>query len=153
MALTDRDDRHLFALVDESSGVSAEINSSGHVKVEIAADTAGATAKTPLTKTGSASATFTVVAAVSSKRIKVYSLSLLTASTTAVTVTFKDGAAGTAIATYPLQAISGTNFGIAEGVSIPSFLFASSAGVLLEMSFSAAQSVTYNVRYFADDAA
>lgn len=108
--------------------------------------------KTLLTKTGSASATFTIVAAVASKKIKVYSLSLMTASTSAVTVTFKDGAAGTAISTYILQAITGTNFGITENVAVPSELFETTAGVLLEMSFGAAVAVIYNLRYWADDA-
>jgi hypothetical protein len=108
--------------------------------------------KTLKTKTGSASATFTIVAAVTSKKIKVYSLTLFTASTTAVTVTFKDGAAGTVLATYPLQAITGTNFGVTENMAAPSTLFETTAGNLLEMSFSAAQTVTYNLRYFDDDA-
>lgn len=108
--------------------------------------------KTLLTKTGSASATFTIVAAVASKKIKVYSLSLMTASTSAVTVTFKDAAAGTAVATYILQAITGTNFGITENVAVPSELFETTAGNLLEMSFGAAVAVTYNLRYWADDA-
>ena len=107
--------------------------------------------QTPKVKTGSASATFTVIAAVASQKLKIYSLSLLTASTTAVTITFKDGAGGTAIGTYILQAITGTNFGIAEGVNIPSSLFETTAGNLLEMAFSAAQSVTYNIRYWDDD--
>lgn len=107
--------------------------------------------KTLKTKTGSASATFSIVAAVASKKIKVYSLSLITASTTAVTITFKDGAAGTALTTYPLQALTGTNFGLTENVAVPSSLFETSAGTLLEMSFSAAQTVTYNIRYFDDD--
>ena len=109
--------------------------------------------KTILTKTGAASATFTIVAAVASKRIKVIGLSLITSSTTAVTITFKDGAAGTALATYPMQAISGTNFGVVENVPIPSFLFGTSAATLLEMSFSGAISVTYNLRYHSDDSA
>ena len=108
--------------------------------------------KSPKTKTGSASATFTIVAAVSTKKIKVYSLSLMTASTTAVTITFKTGAGGTVVATYILQAITGTNFGITENVTIPSLLFETTAGALLEMSFSGAVSVTYNVRYWDDDA-
>ena len=108
--------------------------------------------KTPKVKTGSASATFTIVAAVASKKIKVYSLSLMTSSTTAVTVTFKDGAAGTAIGTYILRAITGTNFGITENLSIPSSLFETTAATLLEMSFSAAVTVVYNLRYYDDDA-
>ena len=110
--------------------------------------------KTCKTVTGSASATFTIVAAVSSKKLKVYSLSLMSTSTTAVTVTFKDAAAGTAIGTYLLQAPAANSvFGIVDsGVTVPSFLFATSAGNLLEMSFSAAVSVTYNLRYWDDDA-
>ena len=110
------------------------------------------TGKTLKVKTGSASATFTIVAAVASKKLKVYSLSLMTASATAVTITFKSGAAGTAIGTYILQAIAGTNFGITENIPVPSSLFETTAGVLLEMAFSAAVSVTYNLRYWDDDA-
>ena len=111
--------------------------------------------KTCKTITGAASATFTAVAAVASKRIKVYSLSMTMTSTTAVTITFKDGAAGTAIATYLMQAPAANSvFGIVEpGVTIPGFIFATTAATLLEMSFSAAVSVTYNLRYFDDDAA
>jgi hypothetical protein len=107
--------------------------------------------KTLKSVTGSASATATLVAAVASKKIKVYSLSLMTTSTTAVTVTFKSGAAGTALATYLLQAPTGVVAGIAEGVAVPSSLFETAAGALLEMAFSAAQSVTYNIRYWDDD--
>jgi hypothetical protein len=113
--------------------------------------TATTAQKNILSKTGSASATFTLVAADAANKIKVVALSLITASTTAVTVTFKSGAAGTALATYPLQALTGTNFGIAHAVSIPSWLFATAAATLLEMSFSAAQTVTYNVTYHVDD--
>lgn len=115
--------------------------------------TSGVTAfgKTISSVTGSASATFTIVAAVSTKRIKVIALSLITASTTAVTVTFKSGAGGTALATYPLQALSGTNFGLATAVEAPTFLFGTAASALLEMSFSAAQTVVYNLSYFSDD--
>src|ERR1700682_5992951 len=64
---------------------------------------AGGSGKTPASKTGSASATFTLVPAVPTKRIKVYGLTLTLVSATAVTVTFKDGAGGTALATYLLQ--------------------------------------------------
>lgn len=94
----------------------------------------------------------TVVSAVSSKRIKVIAFSLITASTTAVTGTFKDNTAGTAVATYPLQAIASTNFGITQATSAPSFLFASTAGNPLVLNLSAAQSVTYSITYFDDDA-
>lgn len=124
--------------VDLASAIPAGTNLIGHV----------GHGQTPKWKTGSASATFTLVAAVASNKIKVYSLSLTLVSTTAVTITFKDGAAGTALATYLLQSPASVTAGIAESVSIPSSLFETSVNTLLEMAFSAAVSVTYNVRYF-----
>jgi hypothetical protein len=108
------------------------------------------TGKVPKSKTGSASATFTAVAAVASNKIKVYAVSLMTVSATAVTVTFKDGASGTVLATYLLQASASVTNGIAESVAIPSSLFETTVNTLLEMSFSAAVSVSYNIRYFED---
>jgi hypothetical protein len=105
------------------------------------------------TKTGSASATNTLVAATSGVEIKVFSLSLITTSTTAVTITFKDGVGGTAIGTYIVQAPSGAIGGITENVSVPTYLFKTTAGNALEMDFSGAVSVTYNLRYWADDKA
>lgn len=111
--------------------------------------------KTLLTVTGTASSSGsnTVIAAVSAKRLKIVAYSLITASTTAVTVTFKSGTGGTAQYTVgPLQAISGTSFGANLSTSAPSFLFGTAAGALLDMTLSAAQSVVYSITYFADDA-
>ena len=108
--------------------------------------------KTQKRKTGSASVTFAIVPAVTGKKIKVYSLSLMTTSTVAVTVEFKDGAAGTVIGTYLLQAPTSVMAGITENVTVPSRLFETTAGNLLEMAFSAAVVVVYNVRYWDDDA-
>lgn len=109
------------------------------------------TGKTILSKTGSASGTFTLVAADATNRIKVTSLSLITTSATAVTVTFKSGAAGTALYTVPLQALANTNFGIAHSAAGGNFLFATAAATLLELSFSGAVSITYNIAYQVDD--
>jgi hypothetical protein len=108
--------------------------------------------KTPKAITGTTTSTTTVVAAVTSKKIKAYSLSLLTLSTVSVTVTFKSGASGTALATYLLQAPTSVMAGLAEAVTIPSSLFETAAGSLLEMALSGAVSVTYNLRYWDDDA-
>ena len=141
--------RELYGVIRDAAGNErgANVDASNRLLVSVEG-----TGKTLKTKTGSASATFSIVAAVTDKKIKVYSLSLLTASTTAVTITFKDGASGTALATYPLQAITGTNFGITESVAVPSSLFEGSVTTLLEMAFSAAQTVTYNLRYWDSDA-
>lgn len=139
--------------LSSGDGAAVGLDSSGYTVISssLGAGAVAASGKTLLTKTGSASATFTLVAAPAANRIKVVSLDLITAATTAVTVTFKDGASGTAIATYPLQAITGTNFGITKSVPVPSFLFATTAATLLEMAFSAAQTVTYNITYHVDD--
>jgi hypothetical protein len=137
----------------DGDNVAARGTDKGELYVKHADPLTTGSGKTIKSKTGSASATFTIVAAVASKRIKVTGLSLMTSSTTPVTVTFKDAAAGTGIGTYILQAITGTNFGISDrGVSSPDFIFATSASNLLEMSFSAAVAVTYNLTYFDDDA-
>ena len=134
-----------------STGEGSALSTDANGNIIISSTNAGGTSKTLLSKTGSASATFTVITAAATNRIKILSLDLITASTTAVTVTFKDGAAGTALATYPLQALTGTNFGMTKSVAPPGFLFGTTAATLLEMSFSAAQSVTYNITYHVDD--
>lgn len=131
----------------DGSALSTDVN--GNIIVSTASG--AGSGKTLLSKTGSASATFTLIAAAAANRIKVISVDLITASTTAVTVTFKDGASGTALATYPLQALTGTNFGITKTITPPGFLFGTTAATLLEMAFSAAQTVTYNVTYHVDD--
>lgn len=107
--------------------------------------------KSVKTYTNTISATTSIIAAVGGKKLKVRAISLITAATTAVTVTFKDGAGGTALWTVPLQAITGTNFGSNNSVSCPDYLFGTTAGNLLEAAFSAAQSVTINVSYWDDD--
>lgn len=107
--------------------------------------------KTLKTVTGTVSATTTIVGAVASKRLKVQSYALLTSSTTAVTATFKSAAAGTALWTVPMQAGTGTVFGANLSTQCPAFLFATTAGELLELSLSSAVSVTYSITYWDDD--
>lgn len=109
--------------------------------------------RTVKTVTGSTSTTATVVSAVAAKRIKVIAYSLMMVGATAVTVTFKDGAGGSGVWTVgPLQTAASTNSGANLSVAAPSFLFATSAGVLLELAVSAAVTVTYSIAYFDDDA-
>ncbi len=101
--------------------------------------------------TGTVSADTDIVAAVASKRIKVFAYSLISASTTSNTITFQSNAS-TALWTTPLQAITDTMTGSNLAVSVPSFLFATAAGEKLTLDVSAAQNVTYNVAYWDDDA-
>lgn len=110
-----------------------------------------AVGKTLKTVTGSTSSTATIIAAVTSKRLKVQSYALFTSSTTAVTATFKSAAAGTSLWTIPMQASTGTVMGANLATQCPAFLFATNAGELLELSLSASVSVTYSITYWDDD--
>lgn len=105
-----------------------------------------------LTGTASSSGDNTIISAVTSKRLKVCSYALFTASTSAVTCTFKDGAAGTALWTVPLQALASTQYGANLAVPAPAFLFGTSAGTLLNLNLSGAISVVWSVSYYDDDA-
>jgi hypothetical protein len=107
--------------------------------------------KTIKTVTGTVTADTDIVAAVASKRIKVIAYSLITGATTANTITFQSNAT-TALWTVPLQAITGTVAGANLAIPAPSFLFATAAGEKLTLDVSAAQSITYSVTYFDDDA-
>ena len=107
--------------------------------------------KTLKVVTGTISTDTDIVAAVAAKRIKVYSLSLMMIGATAVTVTMQSNAS-TAIATYILQAPASVTAGIAENGRVPDFLFATVAGEKLTLDVSAAVNVTYNMRYWDDDA-
>jgi hypothetical protein len=159
MAQAARDENRVTTLIGVSSvdlvtpARVAVDPTTGHLLLDIY-DTSKATAKTLQTVTGSVNngTSNTVIAAVTGKRIKVIAYSLVTASTSAVTVTFKSDTAGTALWTVPLQAITGTNFGANLSIEAPSFLFATEAGKLLDLTISAAQTVTYSITYFSDDA-
>ena len=101
--------------------------------------------------TGTISATSSVVAAISNKRVKVCAYSLITSSQTAVTVLMNGGSSGTALWTVPLQSIASTYFGANLAVTAPSFIFATATNTLLEMNLSSANPVTYSISYFDDD--
>lgn len=108
--------------------------------------------KTIKTVTGTVSANTDIVAAVTSKRIKVIAYALFTSSTTLNTITMQSNAT-TALWTVPLLAPTNTSvFGANLAVEAPSFLFATAAGEKLTLNVSAAVNVTYSVSYFDDDA-
>lgn len=108
--------------------------------------------RTIKTVTGTISATTDVVAAVTSKRIKVFYYKLFTASQTLVTVTAQSNAV-TAKDTTPLQAPAASSlFGANVAVSPPDYLFATVAGEKLTLNLSTANAVIYTLSYWDDDA-
>ena len=150
--ILDIDNPDIGATVRERGAVGAQsvemVDSAGAQIVPVAKTD---TVKAIKNVTGTISATATLVAAVTGKRIKVIAFSLITSSTTAVTCTFKSGAGGTAKWTIPLQAPAGTIAGANLSIPAPSFLFATAASSLLELALSAAVAVTYSIAYFDDD--
>lgn len=107
--------------------------------------------KTIKTVTGTVSADTDIVAAVTSKRIKVIAYALFSASTMLNTITFQSNAS-TALWTVPLQSSSNLIFGANLAIPAPSFLFATVAGEKLTLDVSAAVNVTYSLSYYDDDA-
>lgn len=108
--------------------------------------------KTILSVTGSTSSNAQIIAAVTSKRIKVVACEAYTAySTGTITPIFTDGNGGTTLWTRPMQAISSAIAGAVAATSAPSWLFGTTAGNPLYLNPNG-QTVYYNISYFADDA-
>lgn len=94
-----------------------------------------------------------VVAAVTSKRIKVIAYALFTTGTTASTLNFKsNGAAGTLLAPVMLQSQASAIFGANLAIAAPSFLFATVAGEKLTLDVGNTDPITGFITYFDDDA-
>ena len=113
---------------------------------------ATSTGKSLKTVTGTVAADTDIVAAVAAKMIKVYALSLFSASTTSNTITMQSNAA-TAKWTVILQAPAAASvMGLNLAVTPPAYLFATVAGEKLTLDVSAAVNVTYSLSYWDDDA-
>lgn len=110
--------------------------------------------KTLKSKAGTAatSGNNTLVAAVAGMKIRVFAFSITTASTTALTCIFQDGASGTALWQLLLQAATDTTTGANLTASPSGYLFETSAATLLNLNLSAAQTVHYSVAYFEEPA-
>lgn len=94
-----------------------------------------------------------VVAAVSTKRIKVIAYALFTTGTSASTLAFKsNGAGGTLLANVMLQSQASAIFGANLAVPAPSFLFATAAGEKLTLDVGNTDPITGFITYFDDDA-
>ncbi len=94
-----------------------------------------------------------VIAAVTSKRIKVIAYALFTTGTSASTLAFKsNGTGGTLLANVMLQSQASAIFGANLAIPAPSFLFATAAGEKLTLDVGNTDPITGFLTYFDDDA-
>ena len=131
---------------------TALVDSSGNLNV---AAVSGAT-RTYATYSGTISADTDIVAAVASKKIKVYAYSITTVSTSENTIIFKsNGTGGTEKWRVDLQAptsiVAGANMAVSPGLD-GAHIFATAAGEKLTVDVSAAVAIHISVAYWADDA-
>lgn len=94
----------------------------------------------------SVSATGTVVAAVASKRIKVYAVKLVVSA--AISVKWRDGGSADIEGAQPFAANSGS----VEFVDPPNFLFGTTAGNSLDLVITGSGTAAGRVSYWSDDA-
>ena len=108
--------------------------------------------KTIKTVSGSLTADTDVIAAVTSKRIKVIAYSLISVGTNANTVIFKsNGTSGTELWRILMQSSTAIAAGANLATSAPSFLFATVAGEKLTMDVNQTDTIHYSISYFDDD--
>ena len=117
--------------------------------VELTAMAHGKTLKS-VSGTAASNGDNTLVAAVASKKIKVYGFSLIVISTTAVTCIFQSGAAGTEVWRVALQTPSGVAGGANLAIQPPAHLFETAVNTLLNLNLSAAVTVHYSAAYFEE---
>lgn len=110
--------------------------------------------RTLKTVSGSLTADTDVIAAVTSKRLKVYAYSLITTDNTGTTPLFKsNGTAGTELwRVYLKGPDASTPFGANLAVTPPAFLFATAAGEKLTVDVGSAATIHYSIAYWDDDA-
>lgn len=108
--------------------------------------------KTIKTVSGSLTADTDVIAAVATKRLKIFAYSLTSVGVNANTVIFKsNGTAGTELWRLLMQSSTAIASGANLATSAPSFLFATVAGEKLTIDVSQADAIHYSVSYFDDD--
>jgi hypothetical protein len=107
--------------------------------------------KTIKSVSGTMTSSTDVIAAVSTKRIKVLAYSIVTLGTTAATYIFKSNNS-TEVWRIALQAPASSNmFGANLSIPAPSFLFATTAGEKLTLVPSGSDTIHYAITYFDDD--
>ena len=130
---------------------------SGRLDVNLGAAPATVTVthgKTPKTASGTLTADTDIVAAVSTKRIKVVAYSLTSSGINANTVIFKsNGAAGTEIWRLLMQSSANISSGANLASNGPFPLFATVAGEKLTIDVNQTDAIHYSISYFDDDVA
>lgn len=111
----------------------------------------GGAGKTLKTKKFSMTSTGTVIAAVASKRIKVYAVKIA-ASNKDMTVNFRDDASTLIEEPVPMGTGGGTVGMYIETLNPPAFLFATSAGNSLDLVMTGTGTVSGRLSYWDDDA-
>jgi hypothetical protein len=109
--------------------------------------------KTIKTVSGSLTADTDVIAAVTSKRIKVIAYRMTNTGTSANAAIFKsNGTGGTEVWREFLQGASGAPMGVQMTMPAPSWIFATAAGEKLTLDVGNTDTVHYSITYFDDDA-
>lgn len=109
--------------------------------------------KTIKTVSGSFTADTDVIAAVTSKRIKVTAYSFFTFGTSATTITLKsNGTGGTEVWRVCLQSIASQVMGLNLATNTPGFLFGTAAGEKLTADTNTSDTIHYSISYYDDDA-
>jgi len=94
-----------------------------------------------------------IIAAVSTKRIKVIAYSLTSIGTNQDIIIFKsNGVAGTELGRIVLQGATAQPYGANHAISAPSFLFATVAGEKLTLDVNQTDGIMGFITYFDDDA-
>jgi hypothetical protein len=106
----------------------------------------GGAGKTLKSADFSLSATGTIVAAVPTKKIKVYAVKLIVSAT--LEVNFADSTPDQLEGAYTLLA----NGGVIESVNPPAFLFSTAAGKSLDLTITGTGTASGRVSYWDDDA-
>ncbi len=111
--------------------------------------------KTILSSGGVIAADTDLIAAVSQKRIKVISYSLITTDNTGVTAIFKSGGtSGTELwRVYLKGPDASTPFGANLSTTVPGWLFGTVVGEKLTLDVSSAATIHWSLTYHVDDAA
>ena len=140
--------------VDDNSSALSVDDGGSSLTVDGAVTATVSHGKTLKTVSGSLTSDTDVIAAVASKRLKVYAYSLITTDNTGTTVMFKsNGTGGTELwRVYLKGPDANTPFGANLSVAAPTFLFATVAGEKLTADVSSGATVHYSIAYCDDDA-
>ena len=92
-----------------------------------------------------------LIPAIPGKVVKIFAFSMFAAAgSTSVTVTFTDSVGGTTLFAALAQAANQNIFSFGEATSLPTFLFATSAGNALNVNLSGAAQLLVNISFWEE---